>query len=218
MPPGRLQSHLIRPLQYRDALAELKDQTHHHGKIVRPTELIRAISMQNPSLASGQQQDAAEALEVMLAGSQNSATHADQERGEAADVLSCLECGARSATSRTLAPPIIQVPVTAPSLDLCLSNLLAPQPLDGRRCVQCQTTSSVLSAEFLMTPQAMALQLLRFRVTSSEVEKNASSVRLAPLTRLDGINWNITGVVNHSGTPHQGHYTAYVRYNQRWFL
>ena len=65
-----------------DALAELKDQTHHHGKIVRPAELIRVISLQNPSLASGQQQDAAEALEVMLAGSQNSATHADQERGK----------------------------------------------------------------------------------------------------------------------------------------
>ena len=56
----------------------------------------------------------------------------------------------------------------------------------------------------------MALQLLRFRVTPSEIEKDASSVRLAPVTRLDGINWNITGVVNHSGTLHQGHYTAYT--------
>ena len=84
------------PSSIGDALDKLKDQTHHHGKIVRPTELIRAISLQNPSLASGQQQDAAEALEAMLAVSQNSATHADQERGEAADVISCLECGARS--------------------------------------------------------------------------------------------------------------------------
>ena len=99
--------------------------------------------------------------------------------------------------------------ISVPDENTRLNNLLAPQPLDGRRCVQCQATSSVLSTEFLMTPQAMALQLLRLRVTSSEVKKDASSVRLAPVTRLDGINWNITGVVNHSATLHQGHYTAY---------
>ena len=191
-----------------NALTKLKSFC---GQITRPTELVKAISLQSPSLTSGQQQDAAEALEAMLMSRSGPCI------GETADVISCLTCGDKSMSTRSLAPPIIQVPITAPSLELCLNNLLTPQPLKGRRCSQCWAVSSVLSTQILATPCSMALHLLRFQ-HGSQVEKNTSSVKLTPAARLDGVTWHLSGIVNHFGTLNQGHYTAYVRQNQRWFL
>ena len=82
------------------------------GQIIRPTELVKAISLQSPSLTSVQQQDATEALEAMLTSRSGLCI------GETADVISCLTCGDRSMSTRPLAP-IIQVPITASSLELC---------------------------------------------------------------------------------------------------
>ena len=152
------------------ALEKLQGHNAFSGQAIRRTELVRAITLQNPSLTSGEQHDAAEALEAMLTGNHNSAVHSEQGSGEAAAVISYVACGSRSATSRALVPSIIQVPVTASSLNLCPSNL-APQPLESRRCEQCQAVSNVLSIQIHVTPQVMALHLLLFHITS-QVKKH----------------------------------------------
>ena len=55
----------------------------------------------------------------------------------------------------------------------------------------------------------MAIQILRFE-QGAQVKKNTSSVTLTPVIQLDGTSWNITGIVNHTGSLNQGHYTAYI--------
>ena len=116
----------------------------------------------------------------------------------------------------SLCPPILRIPVTAPSLDLCLADFLTPQPLSGRRCGECHAVSSEISTEILATPQAMAIHLLRF-AQDTQVHKNTSSVTLTPLIFLDGASWHVTGIINHMGTLQQGLYNAYVRHHHRWF-
>lgn len=106
------------------------------GQTIRPVELVNAISQLSPSITSGEQQDAAEALEVMLASNIGQAPNPTQTLGEVTDVISCGTCGARALTTRPFYPPILRVPVTAPTLDLCLVDLLKPQPLSDRRCGQ----------------------------------------------------------------------------------
>ena len=195
------------------ALTKLKATPVH---IIRPTELIEAISQLRPSLTSGSQQDAAEALEVMLTPNTNQNSPSAQAPGEIADVISCVTCGSRSLMKSSLCPPILRIPVTAPSLDLCLADFLTPQPLSGRRCGECHAVSSEISTEILATPQAMAIHLLRF-AQDTQVHKNTSSVMFTPSIHLDGATWLVTGIINHIGTLQQGHYNAYVRHHHRWF-
>ena len=195
------------------ALTKLKATPVH---IIRPTELIEAISQLRPSLTSGSQQDAAEALEVMLTPNTNQNPPSVQAPGEIADVISCVTCGSRSLMKSSLCPPILRIPVTAPSLDLCLADFLTPQPLSGRRCGECHAVSSEISTEILATPQAMAIHLLRF-AQDTQVHKNTSSVTFTPSIFLDGASWHVTGIINHMGTLQQGHYNAYVRHHHRWF-
>ena len=152
----------------------------------------------------------------MLASNIGQTPNPTQTLGEVTDVISCGTCGARALTTRPLYPPILRVPVTAPTLDLCLVDLLKPQPLSDRRCAQCLSTSSEISTEILMTPQAKVIQLLRFQ-QGTQVRKNTSSVTLSPTVRLDGATWRLNGIVNHTRTLHQGHYTAYVYHQHRWY-
>ena len=197
-----------------NALTKLKSTD---NQTIRPKELVRVISQLNPSMASGQQQDAAEALELLLASDVVQGPQSEPSRGGGiTDVISCLTCGSRSAIVKSFNPPILRVPVTAPTLDLCLTDLLTPQSINDRRCDLCHTVASKLSTEILTTPQAMVVQLLRFQ-QGTEVRKNSSSVKLTPTIHLDGATWHITGIVNHTGTLHQGHYTAYVCHHHRWF-
>ena len=193
-----------------NALTQLKSTP---GQTIRPTELVSAISLISPALASGQQQDAAEALEAMLSAE---SIPSAQLTGEIADVISCVACGTKSVTSRPLVPPILQVPVTAPLLETCVTDLLTPQPLDGRRCTQCLAVASELSTQLITTPQALVVQLLRFQ-QGAQVHKNTANVTLTPTIHLDGVTWHLTGIVNHVGTLHQGHYTACIRHIHRWF-
>ena len=136
--------------------------------------------------------------------------------GEIADVITCRTCGSRAVTTRPLAPPILQVPVTALSLQSCLTNHLLPQPLEGRRCSECNTVSSEIVTELLTTPQAVTIQLLRFQ-QGAQVRKNTSNVTITPTIHMDDVTWHLTGIVNHVGTLHQGHYTAFIRHHRRWF-
>ena len=192
----------------------LEDIQSTRGHTVRPTRLVRAVAVLSPSLSSGQQQDAAEALEVML----TYATHSPRrDQGEIANVITCTVCGSEIADSRPLAPPILRVPISADSLETCLANMLAPQALDGRRCGQCQASSSEISTKILASPQALAIQLLRFEQLGSQVVKNTSSVALSPMIRLNSDSWRITGIINHTGSVHHGHYTAFAHRSLRWF-
>ena len=184
------------------------------GQTIRPTGLVRAVSLLNPSLTSGQQQDAVEALEVVLSPDTLSPT---QDYGEVAEVITCTVCGSESGDSRPLAPPILRVPITAQSLEGCVANMLAPQALDGRRCSQCQALSSEISTKILAYPQALAIQLLRFEQQGSLVVKNTSSVALSPTIRLNSTTWRITGIINHIGSAQGGHYSAYTQRSLRWF-
>ena len=68
-----------------NALTKLKSTD---NQTIRPKELVRAISQLNPSMASGQQQDAAEALELLLASDVVQGPQSDPSRGEIADVIS----------------------------------------------------------------------------------------------------------------------------------
>ena len=184
------------------------------GQTIRPTGLVRAVSLLNPSLTSGQQQDAVEALEVVLSPDTLSPR---QDYGEVADVITCTVCGSESVDSRPLAPPILRVPITAQSLERCVANMLAPQALDGRRCSQCQSLSSEISTKILVYPQALAIQLLRFEQQGSLVVKDTSSVALSQTIRLNSTTWRITGIINHTGSAQCGHYSALTQRNLRWF-
>ena len=117
---------------------------------------------------------------------------------------------------RPLSPSILRVPITARSLERCLTDLMTPQPIDGRRCSQCSNVSSEIATQILATPQAIAIQLLRFQ-QGSEVTKNTATVTLKPVVRLAGASWHLTGIVNHMGTLNQGHYTAHICHQQHWF-
>ena len=201
------------PLGIRDALARLKstrDQT------TCPRELITVVTRLDPSITSGQQQDAAEALELMLASDTSRETHQGSHRGETADVISCSTCGHSSAQTTPFNPPILRVPITAPTLDRCLSDLFTPQPIEDRRCDLCHTAASKISIEFRTTPPAMVLQLLRFH-QGTEVSKNTSRVTISPTIHLDGETWQVTGLVNHIGALNHGHYTACVHHQHKWF-
>ena len=101
------------------------------GQTVCPTELIRAISQLSPSLTSGQQQEAAEALEVMLSPNPIQEPFSAQIQGEVTDVITCVTCNSESVMKRPLSPPILRVPIMARSMERCLIDLMKPQPIDG---------------------------------------------------------------------------------------
>ena len=136
--------------------------------------------------------------------------------GEITDTIKCTTCGCTLETLRPLVPPIFRVPISAPSLQECISNSLAPQPLEGRICSQCHAHPSEISTQILVAPDAVCIQLLRFD-HGTNTSKNTSNVSLARTVQLDGVTWPITGIINHVGTLHQGHYTSFVKSTYRWY-
>ena len=144
----------LAPPEVRKALAGLRFAG---GQTVCPTDLIRAISQLSPSLTSGQQQDAAEALEVMLTPNPIQEPFSAQILGEVADVITCVACNSESVMKRPLSPSILWVPIMAQSPERRLTYLMTPQPIDGRRCSQCSNVSSEIATQILATPQAMPI-------------------------------------------------------------
>lgn len=188
----------------------------HSSRTIRPTELVNAVFLQNPSLEPGLQHDVAEVLESLLSADSR-APCPDQNLGVLSDTISCLKCGLKNVKTKSLVTPIIQVPITASSLEGCFNNLFVPQPLEGRKCGVCQSVTSTISTQLCGMPHSIIIHLLRFR-HGTLTEKNTSDVKLTSSVILDGTTWYITGIINHSGSLQRGHYTTYIHQQQSWYL
>ena len=188
--------------------------------VTRPTELARILQRLSPNIMSGQQQDAAEALEILLRpgdGGDQPSELTERNSGRMADYISCKACNSRTERERPLNPPIIPVAISAGSLEACLKTTFAPQPLPGRQCGVCGNSSrSTLTTTLLETPECIVLHLLRFQ-QGLVVEKDTTALKLTPTVQLHGHAFNITGTINHQGMLDRGHYTAHVRHQHQWF-
>lgn len=100
---------------------------------------------------------------------------------------------------------ILQVPITARSLEQCLTDLMTPQPIDGTMCGQCSNVTSEIATRILATSQSIAIQPLRFQ-QGSEASRN----RIKPVVRITGVPSGISRGSKPLSTLNQGHYYAHI--------
>ncbi|AYV76266.1 MAG: ubiquitin carboxyl-terminal hydrolase 2 [Terrestrivirus sp.] len=112
----------------------------------------------------------------------------------------------------------LSLPVTE-NLEKSLSMFSAHDDLDNNNKYKCEKCKHESIATKMMQihkmPNVLIVYLKRFNV-----HKKIDNYMDAPLTYInnnDGNTYELTGIVNHFGTKHGGHYTAYIRINDVWF-
>lgn len=157
----------------------------------------------------------------------NLCTH--QERS----VIKCESCGS---TSRSFNPSIgieLSLPKIKGTLSIeeCLSRYCRKELLKGSSAYKCAKCKKEVTAEkqilFYSLPEVLFITLKRFRGDSvySEMAKVndlvyfGEQLDLSPFTcqNLKHTRYTLTGIVNHQGNMHGGHYTADTMAADKWW-
>jgi len=111
----------------------------------------------------------------------------------------------------------LSLPITE-NLEKSLSMFSAYDDLDNNNKYKCEKCKHESIATKIMQihklPTVLIVYLKRFNA-----HKKIDNYMDTPLTYInhDGNIYELTGIVNHFGTKHGGHYTAYIRINDVWF-
>ena len=149
-------------------------------------------------------------------------------------LLLCPSCGHSSRSfgvvlSMDVPIPMLNRPV---SIEDCIAAYCAPEVLDPQSATKCgkctktvQRTKQIL---FHSTPTVLVITLKRFRCLGNYSDKLNQEVffgsklqlnsRFALVPSANDVEYRLTGVVNHRGNMHGGHYTSdAVGADGRWF-
>ena len=140
------------------------------------------------------------------------------------------ECGH---TNETLHPCWgLQIPITdnATSLDNCLEGFFRPETLDLNNMMECNgCRTRVQSTKLLkyVPPSIMSITMKRFVGSVGGSKNNAviaipqtiDMTRYLPSNNTDNSDqeFELYGVINHSGTRAQGHYYLYIKISGIWY-
>ena len=139
--------------------------------------------------------------------------------------LMCTACGFESTTFETFS--LLSLPLTAPTVDgcslyHCLDQYVRGDPINDWTCPECQRQHDVdKKLDLWRLPQVLILHLKRFSFAGRTSRKSHVQVSF-PLRDLDlgqlaigpypdthSLVYDLYGVVEHHGSQHNGHYTAY---------
>ena len=151
-------------------------------------------------------------------------------------MLLCAACGFESATFETFS--LLSLPLAVPpggrgSLYHCLDQYVRGDLITDWTCPKCRRRHDVYKKlDLWRLPPVIILHLKRFSFTGSSTRKahahvsfplrdlDMSQLAIGPHPDTHSLVYDLYGVVEHHGSQHSGHYTAYC-FNQpaaSWFL
>ncbi|XP_066927653.1 ubiquitin carboxyl-terminal hydrolase 8-like [Clytia hemisphaerica] len=154
-------------------------------------------------------------------------------QGQFRSTVTCLTCRYQSKTFNTFNCLHLQLPVTrVATLAQCLELFVKPEKIDSWHCERCKCDrSAAKTIELWKLPLVLIVQLKRFRcegIWTNKVQTavdypvnnwNLSQYVTGPSKRAS--NYNLYGIINHSGSFESGHYTARCKNANTgggWFL
>lgn len=148
--------------------------------------------------------------------------------------VDCLMCGNISSTTSSDSGIMLNVPKRAATIEELLKEWSAVERLEGSSAYQCDACRAKVKAErFTMlevAPNILSIHLSRVDFRLLGENKTSAPVSfpkeldMRPFMAADAIdngeaNYKLYGVVAHEGvTPDDGHYTAFVRYGEQWYV
>ena len=141
-------------------------------------------------------------------------------QGSVSSVLQCKSCKYESIKEEVFScieVPVLEIGVA--SLENCLQRWLAPEEVQDWKCTSCsQHGSGVKKLVLEAVPELLIIQLKRFRKVENSVEKIYNRVKFPIIkTAIGSKKYELKGVTYHSGSPMSGHYTAAVKFKERWW-
>ncbi|XP_037092293.1 ubiquitin carboxyl-terminal hydrolase 11-like [Pollicipes pollicipes] len=157
--------------------------------------------------------------------------------GQQKSTLLCTACGFESATFETFS--LLSLPLAAgastsrSSLYHCLEQYVHGDLINGWTCPKCRRRHDVYKKfDIWRMPPVLILHLKRFSFGGSTMRKahghvsfplrdlDFSQLSIGPHPETHSLVYDLYAVVEHHGSPHSGHYTAFC-FNQpaaRWFF
>ena len=81
------------------------------------------------------------------------------------------------------------------------------------KCPDCDTANTIITAEIVKPPNALFVQLLRFK----DMEKNTKEIAFSHHLKIADTNYRLQATVNHHGQyMEMGHYTAQIHLQDGW--
>jgi ubiquitin C-terminal hydrolase len=133
--------------------------------------------------------------------------------------VTCGSCG--GVVENTENQTFLALPIAGGTLDVCLKQYQAAEPLARYRCRSCgRQDTSARALKVTSLPTVLVLQLKRYSGTTA-ITKITTPVSF-PLVlnqanfyqgdeKAAGVAYDLVGMVNHNGSFAGGHYTAYVK-------
>ena len=109
--------------------------------------------------------------------------------------------------------------IGAASLENCLQRWVTAEKVQDWKCTSfSQHGSSVKKLVLEAFPELLIIQLKRFRKVENSAEKIYKQVKF-PMdkTAIGGKKYELKDVTYHLGSPMSGHYTAAVKFKERWW-
>ncbi|KAJ3105353.1 ubiquitin-specific protease doa4 [Phlyctochytrium bullatum] len=168
---------------------------------------------------------------------QNYSIIVDLFQGQLESKLRCLTCGKTSTSFNPFMYLSIPIPANSESADItdCVKKFIEPEKLNGENrwfCPRCRTRRDAVKETYVVRfPAILIIHLKRFEYTGyyGEGTKIYTNVHY-PISGLDigycytGMppksmitQYNLFGVLNHSGTHSSGHYTTRMRRSGKWY-
>jgi ubiquitin C-terminal hydrolase len=168
--------------------------------------------------------DLGESIEGTIAA-HGSSVFSDLFRGVSLVTTSSVACVHGSAKTEPFF--VLSVPVVTMEGDLIgnlfesISELQRPQRLVAENRWFCEACGAKVEAEtrteIVRLPRVLILSFKRFRFNRGHMEKLSHTVTYPEHLELKSQNFQLFGVVLHSGGAGGGHYCALVRRDNRWF-
>ena len=184
------------------------------GKVIYPVQVRHAVKVELPHFADNTQQEAHELLMAILPVLQ-----LPRYQGSVSSILQCKSCEYQSIKKEVFGCIEVPVPeIGAASLENCLERWLAPDKVQDWKCTnRSQRESGVKKLVLEAVPELLIIQLKRFRKIENSIEKIYKLVEFPmAMTVIGGRKYELTGVTYHLGSPRSGHYTAAVKFKERW--
>ena len=137
-------------------------------------------------------------------------------QGSVSLVLRCKRCNNQSIKKEFFSCIEVPVPeIDAASLENCLESWLAANEVQEWKCTSgSQHGSCVKKLVQEAVPELLIIQLKRFGKVENSFEKSYKGVKLpTDKTVIGGKNYELNGVTY----PMSGHYTAAVKFKERWW-
>ncbi len=139
--------------------------------------------------------------------------------------IQCLECQGTSLNNEDKSM-ILELPIIGQTLEECISSFFQKEKLTGWNCSNCHMSQSCHKSIHLQMRDMLILTLKRYNSRGQKITSlvNFPTERLEMLIQscterhLDQITYyRLYGVVNHHGNnTENGHYTVYLRQQERW--